>query len=84
MSARTIAKKSKFFSNPVTGNANMILVVHARWPADLGDALLSDEHRVHDDGQRERDLDRHQDGAGAVAQQRGENWSQSHGYCTFR
>jgi hypothetical protein len=69
-SPRTIAKKSWSFSKLVTGTANRCWSSIPEVPADLGDALFGDEHRVHHDGQRESDLDRHQDRPGAIAHQR--------------
>jgi hypothetical protein len=61
-----------------------VVLVDARGPAHLVHALLHEEHGIDDDGQRDRDLQGHQDGSCAVARERGEDGSQFHGYCTLR
>ena len=76
--------KSKSFSKPVTENEKMFWSSMPVGRPILLDALLREVDGIHHDGQRDRDLQGHQDGAGAIAQQRGENGSDFHGYCTLR
>ena len=84
MSARTIAKKSKFFSKPVTGTANMFwssspeglpILVTRCWVTNTAFTTMASVSAI---------CIATSNGAGAVAHQRGENWSKSHGYCTLR
>ena len=53
-------------------------MVDAGWAPDVADPLLCEKDRIDHDGQRDRDLQRDEDGARAIAQQRGEDGSDFH------
>ena len=85
MSSRTMAEEVEvLLDSAVTQNEKMFWSSMPVGRPILLDALLGQVDGVDDDGERDRDLQRHQDGAGAIAQQRGKDGSDFHDYCTLR